>query len=644
MRTIRRLYFYAVAFISIEVILWGLIGLMRTMLSSALTPGPDTLAQALALILVGLPIFLLHWVWAQRAASHDEEERASTLRAIFLYGILLATFVPGTQNVLALFNRTFIQTAGISSARAILGGQQTLLDNIIAIIMNGIAAAYFFTVLRNNWKNIASSDDFAAIRRIYRYIWVFYGLILSIFGVQQTLRFLFYIPTGVLGEAGLELFVNGTAMVLIGAPIWAYMWQVCQAAYQAEARERGAMLRMGVLYILSLAGVVVVLTSAGIVLDVLLRRLLGEAMGWEEMLRQASLSIAIGVPLAAVWAYYGHWLAIDIRAETDLPRRAGMQRLYFYILSFIGLIATFVGLSLILSFLVNIIAGSFNILWGDTLRPRLAGAIAALFAGLPLWLLTWRPMQAESLNPGDSGDHARRSLVRKFYLYLVIFACVIGGMISAVVLAYQLFNALLGGYRANDFLTTTLNALQVLVLFAIFLAYHLASLRRDGLQAASALSGLQAGYAVLVFERENSGFSALFIEAMKKAAPDVPVAAQPVEQGLPEAPASAQAVVLPSSLAFDPPEALRLWLKEFQGKKVVVPQPVEGWLWPGGISRADFARAAQMIRTLAEGREVQSSSSAPGWMIVVYVMAALFGLQTAFVVLMIVISALVGGL
>ncbi len=62
MRTVRRLYFYAVSLVSLEVVLWGLIGLVR----SAITPdllggGPARLAQALSLILVGVPVFWIHW-------------------------------------------------------------------------------------------------------------------------------------------------------------------------------------------------------------------------------------------------------------------------------------------------------------------------------------------------------------------------------------------------------------------------------------------------------------------------------------------------------------------------------------------------------------------------------------------------------
>ena len=66
MKSIRRLYFYLVAFISIEIVLWGLVGLLRSIVDDNVSGGADALAQALALILVGVPIFLIHWLWAQR--------------------------------------------------------------------------------------------------------------------------------------------------------------------------------------------------------------------------------------------------------------------------------------------------------------------------------------------------------------------------------------------------------------------------------------------------------------------------------------------------------------------------------------------------------------------------------------------------
>ena len=126
MKTIRRLYFYAIALVSLEVVLWGLINLLRTALAGDIVPGVETLAQALALVLVGVPIFILHWTWIQRTAQRDEEEHTATLRAVFLYGALLLLLVPAVQNTLALIDRLLLESSGISVYQAIFGGDTDL--------------------------------------------------------------------------------------------------------------------------------------------------------------------------------------------------------------------------------------------------------------------------------------------------------------------------------------------------------------------------------------------------------------------------------------------------------------------------------------------------------------------------------------
>jgi uncharacterized membrane protein len=169
MKTIRRLYFYAVAFISIEVVVWGTINLLRSIFAAhKIVDSASTLAQALSLILVGVPIFLVHWLWAQRVSAKDDEEKTATIRAIFLYGILLATLIPVVQNLLALISRTFLATANLYVSRAIVGGSQTWIDNLIAIIINLLIAAYFWNILKEEWRTLPETENFAEIRRLYR--------------------------------------------------------------------------------------------------------------------------------------------------------------------------------------------------------------------------------------------------------------------------------------------------------------------------------------------------------------------------------------------------------------------------------------------------------------------------------------------
>lgn len=214
MKTIRRLYFYAVSAISIEVVLWGIIGLLRSIFNPQdITNNASNLASALALIFVGVPIFLIHWAWAQNVSSKDDEEHSASIRAVFLYGILLGTLIPVVQNLLAFINRTILSSAQLSAYRAVVGGYQTWLDNLIAIVINLLIAAYFWNVLRSNWKTLSEPESFAEIRRLYRFVWVLYGLLMAVYGVQQAISYAFSFPTGVLGEIGGETAVNAIALV-----------------------------------------------------------------------------------------------------------------------------------------------------------------------------------------------------------------------------------------------------------------------------------------------------------------------------------------------------------------------------------------------------------------------------------------------
>jgi hypothetical protein len=626
MRTVRRLYFYAVAFVSLEIVLWGMIGLARSIgvSSHEAGSGAGRLAQALALILVGVPVFGFHWWWSQRNARQDMEEHASGVRAVFLYAVLLGTLIPILQNFLALLNRLLLQALGLSASQAMFGPYQTWSDNLIAMLMNAVVAAYFITVLRADWGTVIPRETLAAVRRIYRYIWVLYALVFVVAGIQQLLTFIFSLPSTDTGTYYPAPLADGLALAVIGAPVWFFAWKTIQDSLSDPA-ERDSQLRLGLLYFLALAGVVTVLSSAGTAVDVVLRAIFGEHMTFADFLQRVSGPLSIGVPLAGVWAYYGGWLGRAMAASADAPRRAGMRRLYHYILSAIGLGATFVGLSLLLSFVVDAALG--NLFWGDVLRLRLAAALATLAAGLPLWWLSWRPMQAEALSPGDPGDHARRSVVRKVYLYIALFASVVGGMVTAAGLLTILLRAAFG-QPEEDLVRSVLNLFGTLFLFSGLGLYHGLILRLDGRRSASALAERQAAFPVLVFDPGDGLFAETLLGALRKQAPGLPVAVQPAGKAVGKG-AVPKAVLLPSSLALDPPEPLRRWIGGYKGSRLVVPYPAPGWTWAGGMPSLPAAatHAALAVRQLAEGQEIRVQTGTSGWLVLVYILAGLFGLE-----------------
>jgi len=632
MKTVRRLYFYLVALISLEVVLWGAISLLRSIIDETVGGGAETLAQALALVLVGVPIFLVHWLWAQRSASQDEEEKTASLRAIFLYAVLLGTLIPVVQNLLALIDRTFIETVHLATERAILGSSQTVPDNIIAVLMNGLVAAYFWNILRTVWSSLPSRENFADVRRLYRYLWTLYSLLMVVFGAQQILRFMFYVPSDILGGLGRETLVNGLALLVVGTPIWIYSWRIIQDSL-TDAAEKESNLRLGILYILALGGVITVLTTSSMLVNIVINKLLGADISTPDLIQQIGGVLSIGVPLGAVWAYYGHWLTRHIASVGDTVRQAGMKRLYFYILSALGLGGALIGVFTLIKYLINILTGGLYLTGRDVMRSDLSLAISLLVIWLPLWLLTWRPMQAGSFANDETGDHARRSIIRRVYLYLALFAGVIGGMVSAVALVFQLIRVLLTGQTENTFLSSVLNDLQLLVLFAILLIYHLMVLRRDGSSTADALAAKQGAFKVLVVD-SGDGFGESVRAALKKIAPGVPVTMVSAAE---KPSGNFNALVVNGSLAVQAPG----WISSFGGSRVIVPDEAQGLIWAGGVSRQAVQQAAQAIRQLAEGQEVRQQTGSSAWTIVIHIAATLFGLEFLLMLLSLGISLVV---
>ncbi len=621
MQNIRRLYLYAVSLVSLEVVLWGSIGLLRSLFAGQDVGGgsTDLLAGALALILVGIPVFLVHWLLIQRSLQKEPEERTTRLRAIFLYLVLLITLIPIVQNGLSLLNQMLLQIFEINSRLAILGSSQNWTDSLVAIVANSVAAFYFYRVLRADWRSGEVGNTFWEVRRFYRYIWLIYGLGLFIIGLQQLIQYIL-ITWNALGDYVHAMLANGLALLLIGVPVWMAAGRSIQHSL-SEPAERNSLLRLVVLFLITFFGLIGCLTASGIVLYQLLSVVLGSFSGLGVFLNQIAVPLSVALSLGLVWAYYHYSLspylgALTVEdsdleagnqpvAERDWLRRVEVRRIYYYVLAFLGFVAIFIGLQQLLTGLLELTLGG-EILGEVAVRSQLAGGLAALIIGLPVWVLHWRVMAVEARREGEIGDYARRSLIRRSYLYLMLFASVIGLMVSAGMLIYQILRALLGD-PIGQLVMVVLQQFVTLLLFGIVLVYHWLALREDGRLAERSLSRRYAQYPVLLLEPEGVGFSEVIVPVLQGEVPGLPVAVHLASEGAPDPSLSAaRAVILPADLASHPGEALRLWLQNFSGEHIVVATPTAGWYWIPASQKtlASLARmTAQTVRQLAESGE-----------------------------------------
>ncbi len=653
MIVVRRIYLYAVSLVSLETVLWGVIGLVRSLFHPG-QGGTDVarLAGALALILVGIPVFLIHWRIAQRLALQDTDERFSRTRAVFLYGTLTVALVPLTLNILALLNRLGMLLFSLPQPETLLGSGQSSADNLVAILFNALAAGFFLWVLRSDWRAPPINEVLPEVRRLFRYLWLLYGIGLTVAGTQQLLKTLLdmlHIDASYLRYN----LANSLALGLLGVALWIFFeWTIRRSL--VEPAENSSVLRLVVLYGLVFSSLLTLLICAGMVLSVGLSLLLGGSPAWQPILSQLSAPASFAVPMAVVWLFYRRSLRLAEGVLPEQPLRLALRRLYLYLFSFLGLAAASLGLLLSLDAALELAFGRIGLspaAWGDSMRTQLAASLAAFAVGLPVWLVTWSRIQKDALREGEAGDRARSSLIRKTYLYLVLFSGVIGMMVSAGSLIYQVLRYVLGDPAAY-FPLEVARWTKTLLVFALLAGYFWRTLRSDSRLAERSLTRRHAQFPVLVLAPDESSdavvdnsFSATLVAALERQAPGLPIAVHPASQGVPdELLSAARAVIVPAALLVRLPESLRLWLQSFNGARLVVPTPAQGWLWAGGSRSASSlaSQAAQTVQRLAEGEPPAEPRLSSAFQVILYVLAGLFVLEILFLIVSFFAQLLIG--
>ena len=378
---------------------------------------------------------------------------------------------------------------------------------------------------------------------------------------------IFYQPEG-LGDFSSITLANGIALALIATPIWGWTQHLINRSLEHKNEQR-ATLRIVVLFLVSLSAVALVLSYAGVLTSSLLRWIFGEMQTLTEFLNDKSNTISTLVPAVILWMYYSRSLKQQIASENDLQRKHGLQRLYSSILAMAGNIVVFIGLWTLLRFIADLWLGDF--INADSFRVQLSNGLALLFVGIPLWVTTWPALQKEAALDDDQGDHARQSIVRKAFLYLIIFASVVGLMAAAGLLAYRLINSALGN-PFDGLAHFSVRQIFLIALITLWLVYHLRVLRKDGSAAQKALSERHAAFATVLLAGSNENVMQKLKNNLKTQLPHLPVRIMTFNDN-PEIinDGVTAAVVLPTELTINYPEKFRQALDQFNGELVMLP-------------------------------------------------------------------------
>ena len=608
-RVLRWLYATTFSAIGVVAAVSGLAGLLQWLYAvlrdRSFEAGPPL---GLALLITGLALAVYHDL-AVRRVTDDSLRPLRWLYALLVAGLSLFLAVIGLQAGLQWV------VAGFDSANA------DLPESAALFLPAALAWAYHQWVFQRTGAALGLAEPVTAgfrssgrfLRRLYLYGFSGLGVAytaLGLVGIQEQLF------SGFRGERSIA-FSMALSWLLVGVPLWLYFWRWAGRLFHSDVPdERQSDLRKVYLYAVIYTAVNAVIITAALLLNGLLRRVLG--LPTEGRL---GLPLAIILAAAALWAYHAWVLRRDLTRAGGTSLTPSLQRLYWYLVAALGLVAFVVGLAGDLSVVVRWLAAGLRA--DPDLLADAARFTAAWLSGLPVWLLAWVPAQRAARQPGAAGAGDRRSTLRRLYLYAFALAAVVTALFSAIAVVYQLLNAVFGLFEGGSAFSDVAQSFGFAVISTAVWLYHAWVLRGDGrhsqadraaderataaAQAATAQkqSAEWAGLPVVVVDDGDGTFGQKVLSALQRDLPYVtlipvgltPVAAAALNQPLP---ADVAATLAGASVIIAPSGAMGTGspVAASAAPKIIVPASAPDLHWVGLAPAGTHAPGIQIARTV----------------------------------------------
>jgi hypothetical protein len=672
MSNVKRWYFYFVSAISLQAVAWAVIVMLRNRTV-------DSVAFQAAVIIVGLPIFLLHWRWATRSEDEEEDDH---IRAVYLYFMLAAFLVPIITNATGFAGALLRAIAGIRPSAgpyaygSPMSNGEVMANTAITVGVLGILALYHVRLLRE--EDLPGSGIPAALRRTFVYFFSAFGLVMFALGLGRVLRWVIVeigspslAPSYWVVANPYAQLINSGAQLLAGLVVWLIFWRRAQQLFSSGNQEEAeSVLRKTYLYLIVFISTLTIVSDLTIIGASQLRRLLGLEPSEDTGIVLSTLIVG-----ALLWAYHAYVLREDSQAAAGVEAQAGVRRIYWYLVAGVGLLTLLIGMGGEISVLINAIGRPAGIT--DALREQLAWFTAALFAGILVWIIPWRKIQNEVSLPEREGISARSAGVRRYYLYGFILLATLTFLGCAVFLVYALLSTLLGtggGFDIGDLAQAGAYGLMATLVWL----YHGMLLRGDNAMLKTAESHFGPAPAIAIIDDVDGRLGIKLQSALESAMPGATfssigltpaaqatfggknghpeTAAQPEPDRQPaaaEQPALAD-VIKSADIIVGPWTVITPFAGEqplqagaiaaiaaSPAPKVLIPKTGEGWNWSGVAEwKEDSAvdQAVQAVKQVATGKTVKTKKPMTAGRIIFIILTVLFSIPFLFVLVNVILS------
>jgi Domain of unknown function (DUF5671) len=483
---LRRLYFYLVSAAALSTLAVGVSVLGWTLLvfafnDPAAQDSRTSLAGFMAMTLVALPVWAVHFWFANRSAHRDAAERTSAIRRLYVYWACLVMSVGATITLsygLAMLLRPVLEGCPSYLRGAVDGSTGcTITSNWLVTTQLGWVAlvlfviwAFHFRVAAGDRSAVGETGSSATLRRWYTYTVLLIGLLMVLSGASSLIQ-VGWLKARQSDLATFQYLGDPAGQLLAGLVLWGFHARYIAKNHLAE--DRHATLR-------ALGGFVVVAVSIGNGLfgaSLILYIGLARALGIQPAGAEGDVINALALPTSMLLVYGIAWVLVSRRltrdaAAQEADRQAGIRRLYTNLVALVSLVTWAGGAGGLLWTLAEQLEAPIIGVKASDWRTPVSFSVTLLIVGGVVWLAYWRhsPWAVD-----------RQSLSRRLYVWAALLASVLAVLWSGIAMLNVVLQQVVS---ATPRVNTTDNLefghwLAVLVVAAAVGIYHWRVLRAD---------------------------------------------------------------------------------------------------------------------------------------------------------------------
>src|SRR5687767_2792281 len=411
MGSVKRLYLYGAAAISLLVLATGIETLLTVALGEVTdalgstviageSPGREQLSLAIALVVVGAPIFAIHWWLIARgwdgAGEAGADDRRSAIRAFHMALVASVSIGVALYAAQRLLEPAFGAILGVAPSDA-PWADAAVVDNVALLLV--AAPVWWLHMARRNadLRHDRLHGGSAWLTRLNRYGWAFIGLMTLLVGASQLIQ---TVASALVGQPDISgnldwsvgFLASSLAAIVAGFIVW---WlhdrdarhAISDAAVIGED-DRSTALRatyFGAILLVALAIGGLTIASATTELG---RVLLGvaDSFGIRAFLDSVIGPLLVAVPFAVTgWI---HWRVVRREAtHAGESAVATAERLRLHLTALVGIIFLTVGAARLGALLVELVLGQVGD--SDFIRHELVWCITQILVGSVLWIPAW---------------------------------------------------------------------------------------------------------------------------------------------------------------------------------------------------------------------------------------------------------------